>query len=104
MLFKLKKSDFSLLKVKVPPTTFWLKWINLPKYTRFCSIRKLEVSDKKFGLLTKSYLMNWQIRWVKDSISGNIWANLSNFACGNRYIHVMLLPVGPQQSLLMTIK
>ena len=28
----------------------------------------------------------------------------SNFACGNRCTHVILLPIGPQQSLLMIIK
>ena len=28
----------------------------------------------------------------------------SNFACGNRSIYVILLPIGPQQSLLMIIK
>ena len=28
----------------------------------------------------------------------------SDFACDNRYTHVTLLPVGPQQSLLIVIK
>ena len=57
---------------KVIPTNFWLKCINLPKYTKFCSTRKLEVADKNFGLLTNNCVMHWQIRGLKDSISGNI--------------------------------
>ena len=50
------------VQVKVTPTTFWLKCINLPKCTKFCSALKLEVSENNFGLLTKNYLMHWQIR------------------------------------------
>ena len=42
-----------VVKVKVTPTTFWLKCINLPKCTKSCSTRKLEVADKRFYLLTK---------------------------------------------------
>ena len=47
------------LKVRfmVTPTTFWLKCINLTKCTKYCSTRNLEVADKRFGLLTKNYLM-----------------------------------------------
>ena len=37
-------------RVKVTPTTFWLKCINLPKCTKFCSTSKLEFTDKNFGL------------------------------------------------------
>ena len=64
--------------IKVTPTTFWLKCINLPKCPRFCSTRKLEGADKYFRLLTKNYLMHWQIRGLNDSISGNIWVVYSN--------------------------
>ena len=32
-----------VLVLKVTPTTFWLKCINLSKCTKFCSIDKLEV-------------------------------------------------------------
>ena len=35
-------------------SAFWLKCINLPKCTKVCSIRKLEVDDKNFGLVTKN--------------------------------------------------
>ena len=62
------------MEIKVTPTTFWLKCINLPKCTKFCSTRKLEIADKKFSRLTKNYLMNWQIQGLKDSIADNIWA------------------------------
>ena len=41
------------MDVKVTTTTFWLKCKNLLKCTKFCSIRKLEVAAKNFGLLTK---------------------------------------------------
>ena len=37
---------------KVTPATFWLKCVNLPKFTKFCSTRKLKVAEKNFGLLT----------------------------------------------------
>ena len=57
---------------------FWLKCINLPKCTKFCSTRKLEVVDKNFGLLTKNCLMHWRIRGLKDSIPGIIWVVYSN--------------------------
>ena len=59
--------------LKVTPTTFWLKWINLSKCTKFCFADKLEVADKYIGLLKKNYLMDWQIPGLKDGISGNIW-------------------------------
>ena len=36
--------------VMVTPTTFWLKRKNLPKGTKFCSTRKLEIAAKNFGL------------------------------------------------------
>ena len=39
---------------KVTPTTFWLKSKNLPKCTKFCSTRKLEVAAKNLGLDKKS--------------------------------------------------
>ena len=32
--------------IKVTPTTFWLKYKKLPKCTKFCSTRKLEVAAK----------------------------------------------------------
>ena len=40
-------------QIKVTPTTFWLKCKNLPKCTKFCYTRKLEVAAKNFDLLTK---------------------------------------------------
>ena len=63
-----------LCSVKVTPTAFWLKCKNLPKCSKFCSTRKLEVAAKNFGLLTKNGLIHWQIRWLKGSISGNLCA------------------------------
>ena len=30
--------------IKVTPTTFWLQCKNLPKYNKFCFIRKLKVA------------------------------------------------------------
>ena len=62
---------------KVTQTTVWLKCINLPKCTKFCSTCKLEVADKIFDLLTKNYLMHWQIPGLKDSISGCILESLN---------------------------
>ena len=94
--------------VKVTPITFWLKFINLPKCSKFCSTCKLEVADKKFGLLTKKYLMNWQIRGLKDSISGNIWVVYSSL-----WTQILFVAIGTHMSscyqlavnnLLMTIK
>ena len=41
------------IQVEVTPTTFWLKCIDLPNCTKFCSTDKLEVSDKYFGFLQK---------------------------------------------------
>ena len=64
--------------IKVTPTTFWPKCINLPKCAKFCSTCKLKVADKNFRLLTKTYLMHWQLRGLKASISGNIWVLYSN--------------------------
>ena len=93
------------IKVNNLKSLFQLNRITLPKCTRFSSTRKLEVADKYFGPSTKNYFMHWQMRGLKDSISGNIWVVSlnSNFACGNRYTQVILLLVGPQQSLLMII-
>ena len=97
------KKAFNLFSAfKVTPTTFWLKYTNLPKCTKFCSTRKLEVADKKFDLSTKNYLMNWQ--HIRQYLGCILESLNSNFACGNRYTHAILLPVGPQQSLLLTIK
>ena len=59
------------ISLKVTPTTFRLKLKNLPKCTKFCSARKLEVAAKSFDFLTKNRLMHWQIRGLKGSISGN---------------------------------
>ena len=56
--------------IKVTPTSFWLKRIDLSK---FCSTDKLEVASKYFSLLTKKYLMDWQILRLKDGMSGNLW-------------------------------
>ena len=89
--------------VKVNPNTFGLKCKNLPKCTKFCSTCKLEIAVKNFGLLTKICLVHWQIRGLKGSISGNYCVVYmpeslnSNFACGNRCTHDILLPIGPQQ-------
>ena len=108
-IFGVEKNDSghknSFFRVKVTPTTFWLKCKNLPKCTKFYSIRKLEVAAKNFGVLTKNRLMHWQVLGLKVSISGNsvLYALHSNFVCGNRCTHVILLPIGPQQSLLMII-
>ena len=82
--------------------------INLLKCNKFCSKRKLEVADRNFGLLKKNCLMTWQL-WVQRQhirqYLGCILESLnSNFACDNRYTYVILLQVGPQQSLLITIK
>ena len=75
--------DIRRLKVdsidfKVTRTTFWLKCKNLPKCTKFCSTHKLEVAGKCFAVLTKNYLMDLQIRGLKDGISGNILVVYSN--------------------------
>ena len=43
----------SLNRVKVTPTTFWIKCKNLPKCTKFFSTRKLEVAAKNFGFFDK---------------------------------------------------
>ena len=61
----------SKFHLKVTPTTFWIKCKTLPKCTKFCSTRKLEVAAKNFGLLTKNCLMHWQIQGPKGSISGS---------------------------------
>ena len=60
--------------IKVTPTTFWLKCKNLPKCTKFCFTRKLEVAAKNVGFLTKNHPMHWKIRGLKGSISGNFCA------------------------------
>ena len=99
------KSRFNHNIFKVTPTTFWLKCINLSKCTKLSFRDKLEVADKYFGLLTRIYLIDWQIRRLKDDISGNILESLnSNFACVNRRTHVIFLLVGPLKSLPMIIK
>ena len=41
------------VQLKVTSTTFWLKCKNLPKCTKFCSTRKLDVAAKNVGLSTK---------------------------------------------------
>ena len=63
---------------KVTPTTFWPKCKNLPKCTKFCSTRKLEVAAKNFGLLTKNCLMHWQILGLKGSTSSTFCVVCSN--------------------------
>ena len=96
-------------RVKVTPATFWLKCKNLPKCTKFCSTHKLEVPAKNFGLLTKNRVMHWQMQGlerqhVRQFLCCMLESLNSNFACGNMCTHVILLPIGPQQSLLMIIK
>ena len=58
------------------------------KCTKFCSTDKLEVADKYFGLLTKNYLMDWQIQGLKmayQAIFGCTLESLnSDFTCVNR--------------------
>ena len=80
----------------------------LPKCTKFSSARRLEVAAKSFGLLTKNRLMYWQIRGLKAAYRAIfvLYAESlnSNFACGNSCTHIILLPIGPQQSMLMLIK
>ena len=41
---------------------------------------------------------------TSHSVNKSIVSLNSNFACGNRSTHIILLLVGPQQSLLMIIK
>ena len=53
----------------------------------------MEVADKKFSLLTKNYLMNWQIQGLKDSISGNIWVVYLNLSTQN-----LLVAIGAHMS------
>ena len=73
---------------------------NLSKCTKLCFTDKLEVADKYFGLLTENYLMYWQLRELKDDISGNIWVVCileslnSDFACVSRCKHAIFLQVG----------
>ena len=74
---------------KVTPTTFWLKCINLSKCTKFCSTHKLEVAGKCFDVLIKNYLMEWQIRGLKDGISGNILVVYSNL-----WAYISLVSIG----------
>ena len=78
---------------KVVPTTFWLKCINLPKYTKFCSVHNLEVAARNFGLLTKNCLMHWQIRGLKGSKSGNFC-----FVCLNVWTQILLVAIGAHMS------
>ena len=71
MRFGNLEAKYDVLKqIKVAPTTFWLKCKNLPKCTKFCSTRKLEVAVQNFGLLTKNRLMHWQTQGLNGSISG----------------------------------
>ena len=60
----------SLNKVKVTPTTFWLKCI--PKCTKFCSTRKLEIAYENFDLLTKIVSRIGKYGGKYGSVSGNI--------------------------------
>ena len=73
---------------KVIPNTFWLKCKNLPKCTKFCLIRKLEVAAKSFGLLTKNCFMHWKIRGLKGSISGNFCV-----VCLNLWTQTLLVAI-----------
>ena len=94
--------------LQVTPTTFWLKYKNLLKCTKFSSTRKLEVAAKNVGLLTKivSCIGKYVVlrQHIKQFLCCMLESLNSNFACGNRCTHVILLPIGPQQSLLMIIK
>ena len=49
----------NLREFNVNPTSSLLKSINLSKCIKFSSLRKLEVADKFFGVLTKSYFLDW---------------------------------------------
>ena len=77
------------------------------RQVRFCSTRKLEVADKNFGLLIKIISCIGKYGGLKTAYQAifGLYARIFelNFACDNRYTHVILLPVGPQQSLLILI-
>ena len=73
-------------------------------------MRKFEIADKNLGLLTKNYLMHWQIRGLKTAYLAifGLYTQIFKFifsylACDNRYTRHILLLVGPQQSLLIVI-
>ena len=77
--------------------------IDVFEIIRTCSDIQFKVTPTLFWLkCKKNRLMHWQIRAQFLCCILESWN--SNFACGNRCTHVILLPIGPQQSLLMTIK
>ena len=77
-LFQKRKMANILSDLRSLEPLLWLKCQNLPNCTKFCSTHKLEVAGKWFVVLTKNYLMDWQIRGLKDGILGNILAVYSN--------------------------
>ena len=77
------------LSVKIIPTTFLLKCINLSKCTKLCFAGKLEASDKYFSLLIKNYFMDWQIRGLKGDISSNFWVVFWNV-----WTQILLVSIG----------
>ena len=98
-----------LFRVKVTPTPFWLKCINLSKCTKFCSTDKLDVADKYFCLFTKKLshgLANTgaQRRHTRQYLGCILESLNSNLACVNRRTHVIFVMVGPRRSLLMLIE
>ena len=78
---------------------------NLPKCTKFCSTRKLEVAAKTFDLLTKIVSCIGKYTGLKAAYQAIfvLYACIFElkFCWGT---HVRLLAIGPQQSLLMIIK
>ena len=58
----------------------------------YCT-HKLEVGEKYFGLLTKNYLMDWQVRGLRDGISGNILVVQSNL-----WTKILLVSIGAHMS------
>ena len=100
----------TLKGIKVTRTTFWLKCKKSPNCIKFCSTHKLEVAGKCLVALTKNH--SWigkygglKTAYYQRQYSGCILESLSlHFACVNRCTRVILLPVDPQESLLMIIK
>ena len=64
----------------------------------------MEVLDKFFDVLTKNYLMDWQIPYIRQYLGGILESLNSHFVFVNRCTHVILIPVGPHKYLLWVIK
>ena len=94
--------------LKVIPTIFWRKCINLSKCTKFSSTDKLKVADKYFCLFTKklSHGLAKLVGWLhtRQYLSCIMESSNSNLACVNRCTHVIFVLVGLRRSLLMIIK